>query len=135
MTWAELNEVRDLKKAIEDIEKELERLHFSESLNIPKLDGMPKSTSLNSIVERTAIRVADTEKRLEKLKNLHKDAVPRLERKINDAIEDSTARTLFIFRYVDCMYFREIGFILGYSEAHIYYLHRITGEKIISDWA
>ena len=134
MTWAELNEVRDLNKAIEDVTKEIDMLHLSLALKIPERDGMPKAKPLNSRVERIAIRITDAENKLAELKKLLEDAIPRLENKIRAEIKDTTARTLFIFRYIDCMYFRDIGFAMGYSEAHIYFLHRLTGEKIISDW-
>lgn len=134
MTWAELNEVRDLNKAIEDVAKELDTLQLTLSLKIPALNGMPKSKAISSRVERIAIRKVDAERKLDELNDLLRLALPRLEKKICEEIEDATARTLFILRYVDCMYFRDIGFSMGYSEAHIYYLHKITGEKIISDW-
>ena len=134
MTWAELNEVRDLNKAIEDVTKEIDMLHLSLALKIPERDGMPKAKPLNSRVERIAIRITDAENKLAELKKLLEDAIPRLENKIRAEIKDTTARTLFIFRYIDCMYFLDIGFAMGYSERHIYYLHKITGEKIVSDW-
>ena len=134
MTWAELNEVRDLNKAIEDIEKQIDILHLSLSLQIPERNGMPKSKSVSSRVERIAVRIVDAETSLNKLKSLLEEALPRLERKINAEIKDLTARTLFTLRYVDCMYFRDISMAMGYSEQHIYYLHKVTGEKIISDW-
>lgn len=134
MTWAELNEVRDLNKAIEDLTKKIDSFRLAISLKVPVRDGMPKAKPLNSVVERTAIRITDAERELEELQNRLAEAIPRLEKKIIEEVEDSTARTLFILRYVDCMYFRDIGFSMGYSEAHIYFLHKITGEKIISDW-
>ena len=134
MTWAELNEVRDLNKAVEDVTKEIDMLHLSLALKVPERNGMPKAKPLDSRVERMAIRITDAENKLAELQKLLDDAIPRLEKKIRDEIEDTTARTLFTFRYIDCMYFRDIGFAMGYSEAHIYYLHRLTGEKIISDW-
>jgi len=123
-----------LNKAIEDITKELDTLHLTMSLRIPERDGMPKSKTINSRVERIAIRIADAESKLDELNNLLVLAMPRLENKIREEIKDSMARTLFTLRYVDCMYFRDIGIAMGYSEAYIYYIHRITGEKIISDW-
>ncbi len=134
MTWAELNEVRNLNKAIEYVMKEIKMLHLSLAVKIPERDGMPKAKPLNSRVERIAIRITDAENKLAELENLLKEAIARLEQKIDEEIKDATARTLFKFRYIDCMYFRDIGIAMGYSEAHVYYLHRITGEKIISDW-
>lgn len=134
MTWAELNEVRDLYKAIEDLKRHIDALNLSLSLKIPEIDGMPKSKALSSVVESITIRIVDAEKRMSELNCLLQLALPRLEKKLREEIKDSTARTLFSLRYLDGLLFRDISLIMGYSEAHIYYLHRTTGEKIISDW-
>ncbi len=135
MTWAELNEVRYLNKEILDVEKEIAALRRSLGLKIPNRDGLPKATPMDSQVERLVTRIVDAETKLDDLKRrVDGEVAVQVENKIKREISDSTARTLFILRYVDCMYFRDIGIALGYSEAHIYYLHRITGEKIVSDW-
>ena len=135
MTWAELNEVRYLKQEVAKVEKEVAALRRSLGIKVPSRDGMPKSTPVDSHIERVVTRIVDAEQRLEALKKFADEEVAvRVEDRIRREISDSTARTLFIFRYVDCMYFREIGIAMGYSEAHIYYLHREIGRKIISDW-
>lgn len=135
MTWAELNEVRNLRKDILVREKELAALRHLLDLKVPKRDGLPKATPIDSQIERMVTRVVDAEREIDELKKkLEQEVTVRLEDKIKREIKDSTARTLFILRYVYDMYFRDIGFAMGYSEAHIYYLHRITGEKIVSDW-
>lgn len=133
MTWAELNEVRDLNKLIQAVEKEIQIL--SQIPIKPSLpDGMPKVKSISSAVENVLVRRETAEKRLNYLKKMLEVSSSKLERKLDELIADSLCRTIYKFRYVDCMYFRDIGILIGYSEAHIYYLHRITGEKIISDW-
>ena len=93
MTWAELNEVRDLNKAIEALSKQIDALHLTLSLKIPVRDGMPKSNAADSRVERIAVRIVDAEKRMEELKTLLREALPRLEKKINTEIADRTAQT------------------------------------------
>lgn len=135
MTWAELNEVRYLRKEIANVEKEVAALRRSLGIKVPNRNGLPKFLPYDSQVERSVTRIVDAEQRLDNLKKLIDDEVAvRVENKIRRDITDSTARTLFILRYVDCMYFRDIGIAMGYSEAHIYYMHREIGRKIISDW-
>ena len=133
MTLEELNEVRNIKISIESAEKALETWRRAESLKIPTRDGLPKSKNADSRVERLAVKIADASRRVDALKMQLADAIERLEQQICDEISDANAQTLFIMRYVDCMYFRDIGLAMGYSEAQIYYLHRITCQKLIVD--
>ena len=135
MTWAELNEARSLRKEIGKMETELSALRHLYGVKVPVKDGLPKSASIDSQVERLAIKIVDLEREISELKSkLVDEVIPRLEQRIWQEVEDGIARTIYYLRYVDGMRFREIGFTTGYSEAHVYYLHRITGEKIISDW-
>ena len=133
MTSDELNEVRDLRTALIDAEKVLEVWRRAEALKIPTRDGLPKSHSVDSRVERIAVKVIDAERKVAELKAQLADAIPRLEQKICAKVEDSAERALLLFRYVEGMYFCDIGFLMGYSEAHVYYLHRIAREKLIGD--
>ena len=135
MTWAELNEARVFRRKIALKEKELVALRHSLDLKLPNRDGLPKATPLDSQIERMVTRVVDAEKEIAELKRLVEvEIAPRVESIIRREIEDNTARTLFILRYVDGMYFRDIGFAMGYSEQHIYFMHRMTGKKVVSDW-
>ncbi len=123
MTWEELNEVRTLKEEIKKAEKTLAVWKRAASLGVPKYDGLPKSKPVSSRVEKVAIKIVDATNRIEDLKNELDAAAIQLERKIFDEVPNSTLRTLLTLRYVECMYFRDIGFVMGYSEQHIYYLH------------
>ena len=134
MTWEELNKVRDLTKNLRDAERSLELIRLSISAaKVPVRDGMPKATSTDSRIEIATIRIIDFSAKIESLKAELIDAVKILEEQITNAVSNKTARKIFILHYVDCMYFRDIAIALGYSEAHIYYLHRITLENLIKD--
>lgn len=133
MTWEELNEVRSLNDDLKSAERLLEVLRLSAGVKVPVNDGMPHNSSPTSRVEIMTVRIVDLTREIEELKAKIIATIPVLKAKIKSAVEDKTVRALFILRYVDCMLFRDIGFALGYSEAHIYYLHRITLEKIIED--
>ena len=132
MTWEELNEVRILNKNIDDITTEINSLRRSLSAKTPALDGLPKSTSVSSSVERNAIRIADAEKALEELKLRLAEAIPRLEKKIRDEVKNPITRVIFLFRYVDCMFFSDIAFKIGYSKQHVYSLHNTTYRNLLN---
>ena len=133
MTSEELNEVWRIRNAIFNAEKALEIWRRAEAVQIPKRDGLPKSHSVDSRVERIAIKIADASRHVDDLKAELLAAQIRLENQICDEVPDLTEQAVLIYRYVDCMYFRDIALTMGYSEAHIYYLHRITCEKLIVD--
>jgi len=133
MTRKELNEVLDLKRELKDAEKSLELLRLSAAVKVPLRDGMPKAQITDSRVEILTVRIVDLTKEIEELKQRIIDAMRRLKKRLMIEIKDVTARTLFILKYVDGMLMRDIGFALGYSETHIYYLHRITFENLIID--
>ena len=130
MTREELNEVRDLKKTITNAEQALEMWRRAEALKIPFYDGLPKAKNPNCSVERLAIEIADASKHIDDLKERLEIAIPRLKQKICDAVQDSNIRVLLILRYVEDMYFRDIGFAMNYSEQHIYYLHNKAMEML-----
>lgn len=133
MTWDELNEVRDFRQIIDDTKKEVAALRRSLSLKVPARDGLPKAMPLDSPIERLTIRIVDSENEIADLeRRLDEELAPRLERRIKNEVSDSTARTLFVLRYVDGLFFRDIALVMGYSLTHIYYLHRATLDKIIS---
>lgn len=127
MTLNELYAVRNLKKRLEGEQKKLNALKivvgafphkYGQSDEGAGSGGTPKSA-----FESYVVQIADTEKNIEKLQNELTQAVPRLTEKIQTEIIDSAEQTLLIYRYVACKFFRDIGFLMGYSEQHIYFLH------------
>ena len=133
--WEELNEVRRLKRIIRDTERILEALKRAVLPKVPVCNGMPKSKPADSVIERLTVRIVDTENEIATLHQKVAETAAELERKIKSEVEGKTARTILILRYVDCMNFRDIGFALGYSETHIYFLHRKICKKIIVDFS
>lgn len=123
MTADELNVVRQLSKAIRNREQALEIERRLAAWKIPEHNGLPKSYAVDSRVERLAVRIADASRKISEMKEQLLEAEIYLEQQINVEVTDMTTRTLLILRYVHCKCFREIGAIMGYSEAHIYRLH------------
>ena len=137
MTFAELNEVRCLKKKIADENKKLKALKIvigSVPHKYGKSDeGGSGTAATKSAFESFIVQIADCEKKIESLQAQLTDAVPRLTKKIQDEVSDSAEQSLLIYRYVACEYFRDIGFLMGYSENWIYWKHNKILKKFRVD--
>ena len=120
MTFEELNEVRNLKKHLSLENKKLEALkvvigafpHKYSASGEGKSAGLAKST-----FENFSVQLVDVEKRIEKIQEQLTEAVPQ---------------TLLIYRYVACKFFRDIGYLMGYSESRVYQLHSKILKKVQS---
>lgn len=149
MTFEELNEVRTLKQKITQVRdriKALEECIKPASVKFARgyeyddlgkmvesytcLDVMPKGKSTSSPTEILAVMIADNKKELTALNQRFTAAIPELTEKILKTFKDKTEQTLIIHRYVACEYFRDIGFKMGYSEQHVYYLHKQALKKL-----
>lgn len=151
MTYEELNEVRELKSRILKSKQKLQALRdcvkpagikYTRETILKKdgkkesytcLDVSPKSHKTESVTETLAIMISDTEKELTELQKRLVIAIPALTKKIQAEITNNTEQTLMIYRYVACEYFRDIGFKMGYSEQHIYFLHNRIIKKLRVD--
>ena len=138
MTLSELNEVRNLKKRLEGEQKKLNALKivvgaFPHKYGQSEEGGAGSGGTPKSAFESYVVQIADTEKNIEKLQNELTQAVPRLTEKIQNEVANTDEQTLLIYRYVACKFFRDIGFLMGYSEARVYSLHREILKKLIVD--
>ena len=135
MTFEELNEVRNLKKHLSLENKKLEALkvvigafpHKYSASGEGKSAGLAKST-----FENFSVQLIDVEKRIEKIQEQLTEAVPRLTNKIQATFTNATEQTLLIYRYVACKFFRDIGYLMGYSESRVYQLHSKILKKVQS---
>lgn len=128
MTEKELNSVRELHTKIRDFEWYLKALRASADNIVPILDGLPHATTIQSKVEKLAMKIADAERELEDLQRKFVNAAVELESKINAAKLNRQEEAVLILRYVSCMNFQDIWQTLNTSDARIFYLHR-TGVK------
>ena len=128
MTLSELNEVRNLKKRLEGEQKKLNALKivvgaFPHKYGQSEEGGAGSGGTPKSAFESYVVQIADTEKNIEKLQNELTQAVPRLTEKIQNEVANTDEQTLLIYRYVACKFFRDIGFLMGYSERRVYQVH------------
>lgn len=133
MTFTELNEVRTLKKQIAAEKQKITALRDSINSVTSKLEPTPKGTTTESRIEVLAVLIVDTEAKINRLQARLQQAVPELTEKILAEKLDSAEQTLLINRYIACKYFRDIGFLMGYSENWIYWKHNQILKKIRAD--
>ena len=133
MTFAELNEVRTLKKQIAAAKQKLTALRDSAESITTKLKPTPKGTTVKSRLEMLAALTVDTEAEINNLQARLQQAVPALTEKILAEVHNNAEQTLMIYRYVACKYFRDIGFLMGYSERRVYQVHEQILKKIAVD--
>ena len=126
MTFEELNEVRALKKQIAAAKQKITALRDSVESITPKLQPTPKIRATESRVEVLTALIVDTESRVNELQ-------ARLQKKILTENLVAAEQTLLIYRYVACKYFRDIGFLMGFSERRVYQVHDQILKKIAVD--
>lgn len=134
VTFEELNIVRRLRKKLDDEQQKLKALTLCADSITPQftrgndgctcLDTSPKAKVLTSRPENIAVllteaesRIADTQTRIAAESLLLTDKIQREAKNDKDS-------ALLIHRYVNCRHFRDIGILMGFSEAHVYFTHR-----------
>ena len=86
-------------------------------------DGMPHSPSINSKVESSSIKMLELTQKIDaEVHNLEKtmDVIE----KIIDNIEDFKGQAIFRFRYINGMSFAKIAEVMGFSERHVFDVHK-----------
>ena len=134
MTYGELNIVRTLRKKLADEEQKLSALRLCvDSITPPFtrdakgctcLDTLPKAAAKNSRTEILGVMISDAEARVADTRSKIEAEIPLLTEKIQREVEGEKDQALLILRYVNGKHFRDIGILLGYSEAHVYFTHR-----------
>lgn len=113
MTLKELSQLYYLNREIEMDQRRLEELRTkAESPGSPCYDGMPKSTALDSKVERYAAEIADLEAIIAAKQEQCIHERKRLERYIND-IDDSRLRMIFKLRFVKGLQWSQVAAHIG----------------------
>lgn len=119
MTLKELSQLYYLNREIEMDRRRLEEQRAkSESPGSPRFDGMPKSRSAVSKVERYAAEIADLEAIIAAKRQQCIHERNRLERYIAD-IDDSLTRQIFKLRFVDGLSWLRVAQRIGSTEKNV----------------
>ncbi len=119
----ELTAIRTLKLEIAATEQKLLALRENAQSITAKLDGLPRSQSLTSKVEKFAAQIVDAENELSRLVIEFAESGEELTTLIKQRVKGNAATVLYR-RYILCENFKEIADAMSYSENNIYYLHR-----------
>ncbi|MBQ7453955.1 MAG: hypothetical protein IJS69_02740 [Selenomonadaceae bacterium] len=94
---------------------------------------MPHARNATSRVENISLKIIESEKELEGLREEFDTVAGQLADKIKIAPLSPQEREVLILRYVACERFRDISFQTHYSDAHVFHLHRSAVDKILAD--
>ncbi len=131
MTDTELNEVRHLKRRINDAEQRLMLLRSAVSKTTPHLDGLPHARPPTSNVEYLLAQIIDIERDIKSLREELELAAARLACRLYRMPLTTREYSVIVLRYVACMTFRDIQFELHMSDATVFYHHRNATKKIL----
>ena len=141
MTFEELNVIRELNKRLVAEKQKLQGFQYLISSITPQfsrttyrkdkkeisytcLDVSPKNSNTDSKVELIASLIVDTEKIISDIESQIENETPLLIKKIQGEVQDQPIQSILLYRYVFLKSFREIGFMLHYSERFIYKEHK-----------
>ena len=131
MTERELNEVRELRSEINDLERKIELMRGALMNIVPLMNGIPQGHDLDSRVEKTVVEIGELEEELLELKERRELAKMNITANICAANLTGQEAAVIYSRYVKCMRFRDICFELNYSDAHVFRLHGSALKKLI----
>ena len=131
MTEREINEVRELRSQIGDLERKIELMRGALNNIVPLRNGMPQGRNQESRIEKLIVKITELEAELLELKKRREQATIKITAGICAANLSGKEASVIWRRYVKCMRFHDIGFELHYSDAHVFYLHRSALKKMI----
>ena len=123
MTKAELHEVRELRKRIKETEQKIEIIRARQTNLVPLMDGMPRAKNARSKVEDLTVKVMELQSELEDLHEKYLDAQAALADKIMTDLDEPNLQTVLIFRYVECLTYREIARRMNFTVRHVFDIH------------
>ena len=119
-----LNAVRELKERIVTTEAELSNLRGLAQNLVPTLDGMPRATTLESRVEKLAVKIIAAEQNLDVLKTELDRLSAELFDEIQRRVKTTQAATVLSLRFVTCLSFRQIARRISYSLRQVFRLNK-----------
>lgn len=141
MTFEELNSVRRLRKKLGDAQQKLQALALSMDSITPQFtrgedgytcfDTSPKAKSTTSRPENITVLLSEAELRVARIQSELDKEIISLTDKIQREVTDENDQALILHRYVGGKYFRDIGFLMGISEAHVYFTHRRVLKRLL----
>lgn len=124
---AEKQKLQGFKYLISSITPQFSRTTYrkdKKEISYTCLDVSPKNSGTDSRVELIASLIVDTENGIAEIESQIEKETPLLIDKIQAEVQDPLIQSILIYRYAFLKNFREIGFMLHYSERFIYKEHK-----------
>ena len=119
MTFDELNAVRDLREELALERRRLENLRTCAGSMNRDFDGLPKAKATTSAVEKIAIAIVESERRIEELTAAIALTTAELVTAISATITKPLMMSAMIRRYVACQTFSTIAAELFISKDYV----------------
>ena len=119
-----LNAVRELKERVVSAEAELENLRGLAQNLVPTMDGTPRATTLESRVEKLAVKIVAAEQKLDVLKTELDRLSAELFDEIQRRVKSTQAAVVVTLRFVTCLSFRQIARRISYSLRQVFRLNK-----------
>ena len=130
LTEEELNSARNILSRIRDEERHLNSLRDAAQNITAVIDGMPKSRSQTSKVEKVTLLIVEVERELEKLRPQLDEAAANIANKITATSLSPYEKQILILRYVGCLSWRQVQYKTQSAESRVFYLHKSAMEKL-----
>lgn len=128
----ELKIVRDIRERIEEEREKVKALRLTMSLPTARLDGLPRSHSLESRVEGLAVRLVDAEQEVERLEAECDKASASLFDEIQRRVRTPVHVAMLVMRYISCLSFRTIARKSDFSLRQVFRLVKRAEEEFSS---
>jgi hypothetical protein len=118
-----LNVCKHIRQQITIEQDKLKQLRSLVTSLTNNLDGLPRSNSPASKVEKLAAAIIDGENKIKMLTKILNDCIADLADKIFAVISNTIIRAVILYRYGYCKTFKSIATELGFCERQIYKFH------------
>lgn len=120
-----LDSVQMIRSEIKEIERRLVCLEaLANSARVPVLDGLPRTKTQSSYVEKVATELIDLKNRRAALLTEMVDAILNLNDEIRTRLKDKTAAQILCYRYGHGYTFKRIEQETGLSNCSVFYFHK-----------
>ena len=130
----DLEIVRDIRNRIEEEREKVKALRLTMSLPTARLDGLPRSHSLESRVEGLAVHLVDAEQKVERLEAECDKASASLFDEIQRRVRTPVHVAMLVMRYISCLSFRTIARKSDYSLRQVFRLVKRAEEEFYHSW-
>lgn len=126
ITMKDLGAVRAIKLEVEAYEILLRRVETSLASLTALAQRFPNAKTFRNKIELLTLKKLSYEERIEKLRGRLEETALALATRICQEVEDETAQTLLLLRYVECLSWTQVAERMNYDRRYVFKLHKKT---------